>query len=155
MVCPRKVNKNAEILMDYCAKTLDPAQALEFEKHLEECADCRGVVEAQREVWEILDRWKPAPVSANFDARLHARIAREETAPQWRRWWWRVMHPAEPFSVWKPAVSLAAICAVLAVGLYVRVPGPSATDKQLTTERVDIEQVEKTLEDLDILTPAI
>ena len=60
-----------------------------------------------------------------------------------------------PSARFRRVIRLAAVCAVLAVGLYVRVPGPSATDKQLTTERVDIEQVEKTLEDLDILTPAI
>ena len=56
---------------------------------------------------------------------------------------------------WKPAVSLAAACAVLTVGLMVRMPGPSDTSSQLKPEKVDIEQVEKTLDDLEILMPPV
>ena len=155
MACPRKGNENAEILMDYCARRLEPDRAVEFENHLKECAECRSSVHAQREVWETLDRWTPAPVSPDFDVRLRARIAQEESAPQWRRWWWRVVRPAAPFAGWKPAISLAAACAVLAVGFFVSLPGPGDTAPQVRAEKlVDIEQVEKALEDLDILSPA-
>jgi hypothetical protein len=56
---------------------------------------------------------------------------------------------------------LTAACAVLALGLYVKTPdAPVAFPQQAqqhqvhATDHVDIEQVEQTLEDLDILTPA-
>ena len=131
MICPTQ-NRNAEVLLDYCAGTLEPARAAEFATHIDACGDCRRVVETQRQVWGALDAWTPLEVSPDFDARLYARIAREQAAPQWRRWFW------------KPAVPLALACAVLAVGFLVRTPNE---------DKLDIQQVERTLEDLDMLTP--
>jgi anti-sigma factor RsiW len=154
MICPKELGKEgAEILVDYCAQTLDPARAVEFERHMEACGDCRRLVQAQSDVWETLDQWTPEPVSPDFDARLYARIAQERSAPGWRQWWWRISRPLVPFRVWKPAVSLAAACAVLAVAFVVHVPGTGGGASQVVPEKVDIEQVEKTLDDLDILTP--
>lgn len=158
MNCPTKGNEDAEILLDYCAQTLSPQQqTAEFEIHLEQCADCSRLVEAQKEVWGALEAWTPAPVSINFDARLYARIAEEQAAPAWQLWLRRIFHPPVPYPLWKPAVPLVAACAVLAAGLAVRMP--DATDAQqqhpLRADKVDIEQVEQTLEDFDILTPAV
>jgi anti-sigma factor RsiW len=152
MTCPTKTN-NAEILVDYCAGTLDPARVDEFVQHFQTCDGCRRAVEAQREVWGVLDGWTPPQVSPDFDARLYARIAREGAAPQWKRWLRGVLHPAGPHPFWKPAVGLAAACAVLAVGFLVRTPNPVDTSKQIRADNVDIEQVEQTLADLDMLTP--
>ena len=131
MICPTQ-NKNAEVLLDYCAGTLEPARTAEFATHIEACGDCRRVVEAQRQVWGALDAWTPLEVPPDFDARLYARIAREKRALPWGRWFW------------KPAVPLALACAVLAVGSLVRTP---------KEDKVDIQRVERTLEDLDMLTP--
>jgi len=157
MVCPTKTKKSAEILLDYCARTLTPPQQAEFEKHMQDCADCRLLVEAQRDLWETLERWTPAEacpdVSPDFDARLYARIAQEDAAPWWKQWWRRMSRPSAGYSFWKPAVPLAAACAVLAVGLVLHAPKPQDSSPQIHNERVDIEQVEKTLEDLDLLTP--
>jgi anti-sigma factor RsiW len=154
MICPKELGKEgAEILVDYCAQTLDPARAVEFERHMEICGDCRRLVQAQSDVWETLDQWTPEPVSADFDARVYARIAQEQAAPAWRQWWWRISRPVSPFAAWKPAVSLAAACAVLAVAFVVHLPGTGGGASQIAPEKVDIEQVEKTLDDLDILTP--
>jgi anti-sigma factor RsiW len=136
MNCPIGGKDGAEILLDYCAQTLEPARAAELEKHLEDCAECRRMVEAQREVWTALDQWTPPAVSADFDARLYARIAGDETRSFWA--WWN----------WKPAVTLAALCAVLVVAFLVNLHRPVRADK------IDIEQVEQTLDDLDILAPA-
>jgi anti-sigma-K factor RskA len=144
MICAKE-KQGAEILMDYCAGALDANRAATFEEHLEVCEDCRRLVQAQREVWEKLDRWTPPAVSPDFDARLYARIAREEASSS-RVQWWRTL--------WTPAVSLAAACAVLAVAFLVRVPQAGDSAKQIRTDKVDIEQVEQTLEDLDILAPA-
>lgn len=155
MNCPTKRNEDAEILLDYCAQTLSPVQMAEFEIHLTECADCSRVVAAQKEVWGALDTWTPAPVSLNFDARLYARIAQEQAAPVWRTWMRRMFQPALPYPMWKSAIPLTAACALLTVALYVRTPEAThAVQPQLHADKVDIEQVEQTLEDFDILTPA-
>ncbi len=155
MNCPIKSKESTEILVDYCAQTLEPVRVAEFEKHLETCAGCQRFAAEQRDLWETLDRWTPISVSPDFDARLYARIAQEEAEPVWLQWWRRISSPAVPFMAWKPAVSLAAACAVLTVGLMVRMPGPSDTSSQLKPEKVDIEQVEKTLDDLEILMPPV
>jgi anti-sigma factor RsiW len=157
MNCPTKRNEGAEILLDYCARKLSPLQTAEFEIHLKQCTDCSRLVEAQKEVLAALEAWTPGPVSANFDARLYARIAAEEAqaAPAWRLWLRRIFQPPVPYPLWKSAVPLIAACAVLVVALSVRMPDATHTvQHQLHAEKVDIEQVEQTLEDFDILTPA-
>jgi|HubBroStandDraft_2_1064218.scaffolds.fasta_scaffold648466_1 hypothetical protein len=154
MNCPTKRNEDAEILLDYCAQTLSPLQTAEFDVHLKQCADCSRLVEAQKEVWGALEAWAPAPVSVNFDVRLYARIAEEQAAPAWQLWLRRIFQPALPYPLWKSAVPLIAACALLAVGLTVRMPEAThAVQPQLRADKVDIEQVEQALEDFDILTP--
>jgi anti-sigma factor RsiW len=152
MICP-SATKSVEILLDYCAGTLDPGRTAEFGKHIHACDSCRRVVEAQRGVWSALDGWTPVQVSSDFDARLYARIARETAAPPWKRWLREIFRPAVPYPLWKPAVPLAAACGALAVAFLVHSPNPGDTSKPIRTEKVDIEQVERTLEDLDMLTP--
>jgi anti-sigma factor RsiW len=139
MMCPTKEKQSAEILLEYCAGTLDPDRALEFEKHAAECAECGRQVASQRALWQTLDQWTPAEISPDFDARLYARIAREEAAPLWKKWFVRG---------WKPALVTAAAGAAIVIGLFVRQPQPPSR-----TDMVDIDQVEHALEDLDMLTP--
>jgi hypothetical protein len=154
MNCPTKRNEDAEILLDYCAQTLSPLQTAEFEIHLKQCAECSRLVEAQKEVWGALEAWTPPVVSINFDARLYARIAEEQAAPAWQLWLRRVVQPALPYPFWKSAIPLTVACALVMVGLYVRMPQAAQTaHPQLHADKVDIEKVEKTLEDFDILTP--
>ncbi len=158
MDCLRNAKSGAETLLDYCSGALKPAHVAELERHIENCAECRSAVEAQRALWETLDQWKAPAVSADFNARLYAQIARENEAPQWRRWVRRLTQPAAPYALWKPA-AVALACVVLTVGFLVEMPGerhaphaPSA-NAQIETEQVDIEQVANALEELDLLTP--
>jgi anti-sigma factor RsiW len=157
MNCPTKRNEDAEILLDYCAQKLSPPQTEEFEIHLKQCAKCSRLVAAQKEVWGALEAWTPVAVSVNFDARLYARIAQEQAAPTWRMWLGRILHPPVPYALWKSAVPLAAACVVLAAGLFIRMPDANnnVAQPQLRSDKVDIEQVEQTLEDFDILTPPV
>jgi hypothetical protein len=155
MDCLKNTREGAEILMDYCARKLDSERVAEIDGHIADCAECRGVVVAQRELWETLDQWSAPAVSSNFDAKLYARIASESSEPGWRKWMRRVFQPAAPVAFWKPVVSLAAACAVLTLALVVHTPD-RASDvavKQVHAESVDIEQVAKALDDLEILTP--
>src|SRR5579862_8849601 len=153
MECVIKAKDDAEVLVDYCSGALSEARAAEIEQHIAECAECRRMVEAQRELWRTLDRFTAPEVSPNFDARLYARIAREQSAPLWKQWARRIFVPPVPLAMWKPAVSLAAACAVLAVALVVRTPNPPERVTQIRAEQVDIEQVATALDDLEMLTP--
>ena len=148
-----QLKEGAEILIDYCAGTLDPVRKAELERHIESCANCRALVEKQTELWETLDQWRKPAVSPDFNARLYARIAREEEAPGWKNWARRIFEPATPVAFWKPLASLAAAGAVLALALAVYMPQPHSTAPQIHAEQVDIEQVARALDDLDILTP--
>jgi hypothetical protein len=132
------------------------------------------MVAAQREVWESLDHWGQADVpevSPDFDARLYARIAHEQTTPAWRRWLHSLL-PAAPGFISKPAISaisaisISAACALLAIGLRTtgwmdptikRGPQPAQSTAQMESNRadthVDIEQVANALDELDLLMP--
>jgi anti-sigma-K factor RskA len=168
-----------DMVVDYCAGAMDAEPRAEFERHLAHCDECTAMVAAQREVWESLDQWGQADVpevSPDFDARLYARIAHEQTAPAWRRWLNSLL-PAAPGSVWKPsisaisAISILAACAVLAIGLRTaswmdlataRGPQPAQNTAQMegghmdihADTHVDIEQVANALDELDLLMPA-
>ncbi len=166
MHCIKRDKHGVEILTDYCAGILDPAVAASIDAHIQQCAECREMVQAQRTVWEMLDAWTPLEVSRNFDARLYARIAEERDQPAWRRWLGRVFRPAAPYRLWKPAVSLAAAGAVVALALVVGIPDktpfarmPPSSYKSTTaqvvagSEEIDLQQVQQALDDLELLTP--
>ena len=154
MSCIMQLKEGAEILIDYCARTLDPARRAEVERHIEGCAACRALVEKQAQLWETLDQWREPAVSPDFNARLYARIAREEESPAWKKWARRIFEPATPVAFWKPLASLAATGAVLALALTVHMPQPHSNAPQIRADQVDMEQVARALDDLDILTPA-
>jgi len=161
MTCIKNNSQGAEILMDYCAGTLDVNRAAELTAHIRDCAECRDLVEAQEAVWKTLDTWTPAEVSPDFDAQLYARIAREQAQPVWRQWWQRVLHPAGPRALWKPLMTLAAAGAVLSLALMIHDPDVSAPPaepsqvraNQRVDPRIDADQVEQALDDLDLLIP--
>jgi anti-sigma-K factor RskA len=161
-----------DMVVDYCAGAMEAEPAAEFERHVAHCGECAAMVAEQRKVWEALDEWgltEVPEVSPDFDARLYARIAQEQTVPAWRRWLNR-WTPAAPGSIWKPALSMVAACAVLAIGLRtagwmdlarVRGPEPAQNTAQMQGDRdtrgdthVDIEQVANALDELDLLMPA-
>jgi anti-sigma factor RsiW len=152
MLCFKSTKEGAALLLDFCAGSLDPARAADVGRHIASCAGCRELAEKQRAVWDALDQWAPPAVSPDFNARVYARVEQESAG--WRKWIPGALQPAVPYSIWKSA-ALAAACAVLAIGFAIRSPqahesAPVAAD----TEKVDIERVANTLEELDILMPA-
>lgn len=172
MNCLHKNKPGADILAEhlleeYGAGTLDPVRRAELDRHAEECAECRGLLE----VWNRLDSFEAPAVSEDFDQRLYARIAAEKQLP----WWRRIVLPSASAwrpswrNVWRPALPLAAACAVLVMALMVRDPDavPGATSsaakvattdpvKQATVEPVknsDVDQLVQALDDLELLSP--
>lgn len=154
MNCLYNHKQGTEILLDYGAGTLDAERTAALERHAAECSDCRALLAAQKHVWTALDALGVPDVSADFDARLYARIAHENTKPGWRRW----LTGFAPAGIsWKPALACGAAAAVLAIGLAVRVPRLHESASQVRSEShveaVDAGQLEVSLEDLEILTP--
>lgn len=150
MRCIKGNKEGAEILLDFCSGKLEPGPRNEFERHIAGCAECRAQVDAQRLVWDALEQWAPPAVSPEFNPRLYARVAAD--ASGWRKWLPGFFRPAVPLSIWKSA-ALATACAVLMAAFLMRAPHSHET-AQPDTEKVDIEQVANTLEELDMLTPA-
>src|SRR5712691_4497096 len=137
MECPRQNGTSVELVMAYTAGTLEPEKQIALDRHMSVCPGCRDMVAGQRAVWEALDAWKPAPVSADFNARLYQRISEEAAVAWWRRlfrvnWSWVV----------RPAVPVAAACAALAIAFLVRGPAAPAGSAVAAQQKVSIEQVE-------------
>ena len=145
MRCPSENQGNTESLLNYCSGRLDAAGAANVERHIAECAKCREFVRQQRAVWAALDSWDAAPVSLDFDRRLYRRIEAQETA----QWWRQVLQPFGKLS-FRPAMSLAA--AGVAMVAFLLVSEPSKIDApQARFEPVEVDQVEGTLEDIEML----
>jgi anti-sigma factor RsiW len=151
MLCLNNTKESVQLLLDFCAGKMERARVAELEQHLANCGACRELVAKQRTVWDALDQWTPPAVSPEFNARVYALVARESSG--WRTWLPGVLQPAVPYSIWKSA-ALVAACAVLAIGFVVRAPQTREAAPVADSEKVDIERVANTLEELDMLIPA-
>lgn len=146
MRCPLQDRVNAHVLLMYGSRPLDPETKEILERHMVECAACRQFVREQHALWMALDEWTPKPVSQDFDTRLYARIAAEQRVPWWKRW----AIPSGSFS-WRPALSLAAACLTVVAVFLLQAPGAPEVRNRGRMETVDVEQVERVLEDMDML----
>jgi hypothetical protein len=136
--------ENAELLLSYCARTLDAGAAAAMERHVAECAQCGPMAEAQKAVWAALDSWEALPVSEDFDRRLFEKLDEDRRRPFWRA--------LMPRLEWKPAFGLAAAGLSACAFLLMRQQPPAIEPaSEVFADTVDVEQVERTLEDLDML----
>jgi anti-sigma factor RsiW len=148
MRCPIETQENAELLLSYSARRLDPDRAAILEAHMERCPACREFRDGQRALWEALDEWEARPVSPDFDRRLYRRIEEQERMG----WWAHVFGPLRPAFL-RPALPLAATaCLVLVAGLLTVEPGRIAPPVAVDSPQIrEAEQVERALDDLDML----
>ena len=144
MECPIKHGDGAELIIAYGAGTLAPETGSELERHLLVCEKCRQIAQAQKEVWSSLDTWTPAPVSPTFDERLYQRIAVEEQSK-----WWRRLFGAN--WSWRPAMPVAAACAALIAVFLLKGPAAEQQPSPQSSQRPQIEQVERALDDMEML----
>lgn len=139
--------RNSELPIAYAAGELDAAAAAAFERHLEICPACQELANAQRAVWEAMDAWEAPPVSADFDQRLYRRIRREEAQPTW---WERFLRLAVPLPLRQVVPLAATACLLLVAGLMVQ-DRHTAPPLRSAPAIVQVDQVENTLDDLDLL----
>src|SRR5947207_5768174 len=146
MKCPIETRENAELLLEYCARKLDPATTAVLERHIGICPACREFAAGQRALWDALDTWDATPVPVDFDRRLYSRIEREVG------WWDLLVRPFRPLRVRRGLPVAAACLAVIAGVLLERpsaIPRPdpeSALASSAQLETVQPEQVEQALD---------
>jgi hypothetical protein len=148
MRCPIETQDNAELLLSYSARRLNPESTAILEAHMEVCPQCREFRDSQRTLWEALDQWEARPISADFNRRLYRKIEEQEKLG----WWERIFGSGRPMFL-RPALPLAATaCLVLVAGLFLtenpdRIVTPTGEAPQVR----EVEQVERTLEDMEML----
>ena len=159
MQCPSQSKETSEVLLDYCSRKLNPEATLLLERHMLDCAQCRDFVTAQQTVWNALDCWEEVPVSPDFNRKLYAKIDEHERSSWWQRTWNRLWE-SQPGAVfgWRPVMPIATACVTLAAALMLYAPSPkpqpehgTRSTPQVTNQSVDLDQVETTLEDMEML----
>jgi anti-sigma-K factor RskA len=147
MNCPIKTHENTDWLLDYSAGKLNAERSALVERHVETCLDCARLVEGQRVVWSALGQWEPQDVSADFNRRLYQRIDQVKPAT----WLDRLIRPLQP--LWRPVVPLAAACLLIVAGVALHAPEAAVhrDNAQARIETIEPEQVERTLDDMQML----
>ena len=151
MDCPIKTQENTDWLLDYAAGRLRGERAAQFARHVETCGDCAGFVKAQSVVWNALDQWEPEAVSMDFDRHLYRSIEEARPSSGFPGILSRLFHPLQP--LWRPVVPLAAACLLIVAGLMLHAPQAviSPADAAGRVEKIEPEQVERTLDDMQML----
>ena len=144
MNCPTKTQENKEWLLEYSAGRLDRERTAMVERHLEACPACAQFVEQQCVVWDALSQWESPDLSADFNRRLYQRIDRAQPSS----WVGRFLRP-----FWRPMVPVAAACLLIVAGIALHTPTAALNrdTSRARVESVEPEQVERTLDDLQML----
>jgi hypothetical protein len=142
MGCVADGSDGAERIVSYGARRLAPDEETEFERHVRSCARCRELAEAQQALWSALDEWPGATPSDKFDENLYQRIAAVE-----QRAWWRRLLP-DTWS-WRPVAPVALACAALIAAFLLK--APAIIPQSPSPARLQIEQVEHALDDMEML----
>ena len=116
MNCPLETRENAQLLLDYCTRKLEPESVAALERHIAICGACREFASGQRAVWQALDAWEAAPVSADFDSRLYRRIETEVS------WWDLLLRPFRPVTLRRSLPATAMACLLVMVGVILERP---------------------------------
>ena len=140
MRCPIQSPENAELLLAWCARRLDPETCALLDRHIEQCPECRAFAEQQKAVWEALDAWEALPVSEDFDARLFQKIGpalrtSRVVIPGWLRF----------------RAPLAAASLLLAAVLLLRPLDPFIPTGDEPLGLPEVENAEMALEDIEML----
>jgi anti-sigma factor RsiW len=151
MTCPLESPETADLLLEYCSRTLAPDATAVLERHMAICPSCREFAENQQAVWNALDAWEAPPVSDGFDRRLYERIE-SEPALSWRE---RAAGFLRPLFAYRGIPAAVAACLVLTAGLLLdrSVPSvPTPPPETAVVGDVQPEQVEKALDTMDALS---
>lgn len=141
------MRENREVLVAYSSGRLNGNDTELLEAHLQSCAACRQFVRGQRVVWQALDGWEAAPVTADFDRRLLARIECEVS------WWQRVRGRLGPLLA-RRALPVTAVAALVVAGVLLERPSRPRVLPQPAAPQVEglqPDQVVRALDEMDVL----
>jgi len=148
MNCPIERRENAELLLDYCAGTLNPAATEVLEDHLEICPACREFVNQQQAVWNALNAWDAKPVSPDFDRKLYQRIEKEVT------WWEMFLRPFRPILFRQGLPVTAALAVIVVAGVLLERPVEAPVTVPVESAQVEAvapEQAESALQEMQLM----
>ena len=154
MSCPIRNTQEFGRLVDYTAQRLSAEATAAVESHLALCPDCRMTVESQGQIWSALESWEAMPVSTDFDRKLYSRIEGQENGNYWKRLF--AGNVLLPSYGWRNTlVPAAAACVTVFAAVMLHLPGasPSLSHHEIGVHReaVEAEQLDRTLEDLEML----
>jgi anti-sigma factor RsiW len=142
-----------DILLGYIAGRLNRTQTLLFEAHTDQCARCAALRISQAAVWQSLDEWKPAPVSAGFNRELWRRIDADAHQSSWTR----ELAAALQFNFWKRLAPLAVAVALIATGFVFDHAGKQVATVQtnspasIIVTASEADQLDRALDDIQLL----
>lgn len=142
-----------DMLLDYVAGRLNGAQTLLFEAHAEHCARCAALRMSQAAVWQSLDEWKPAPVSAGFNRELWRRIDEDSRESSWTR----ELAAALQFDFWKRLAPLAVAMALIVTAFVFDHSGKQAgivqtnSPTSIVVTASEADQLDRALDDIQLL----
>lgn len=97
-----------EKLISYAYRLIDEAAASEVRAHLGECSHCREIVEEHGRLDFLLDEWKAAEPTPEFDVRVRQAVeARQAGRLAWGFWNWG----------WARGLALAALGVLVIAGV--------------------------------------
>jgi len=147
--------ESAEVLFAYVDGTLEPARAASLARHAAACEPCRKLIEGQQAMWAVLDSWEPPEISPDFNRKMHAAVAAEAEQRSWRRWLGNLVNALTPHKLLVPAGVLALVLGTVVLTQMPRhntVPAPDSAVEQKAGIESEQKQIERTLDDLDVLT---
>jgi len=144
MQCPVEHDKTAGILLDYVARRLEPARLSVLERHVATCSRCAEFTLGHEQVWQVLDRWEPPPVSGDFNQRLFRRIDQATAIP-----WYKGLFEFR-FGI-KLAVPVVATCLVVVAGFVFERANGSRASGGLYLDGSQADQLEAALDNLQLL----
>lgn len=145
-MCAGPDRMSEELLLDYSAGRLNPAQMAQINSHTLTCAACESLVLAQTTVWEAMDTWEPVAVSNDFNRSLWRKIDGLDSLP-----WYQKLADSLRLGSWKPALSVTTALVLVATGFVFDHRARLSELSPAMVAAADVEQVEQSLEDIQLL----
>jgi anti-sigma factor RsiW len=132
--------------LSYLEGELAPAERAELDTHLAGCAACRDALAAERRLSEQLAALPPTPVPGDFEARFHARLAREAAAAPrgLRAWLGKLFDPRGLIATGGVAAAALALILVLQNG------GPPELSRDVDWQIAEDPEAFELLQDPDL-----
>jgi hypothetical protein len=152
MTCPATTRDGEAKLLAFVAGKIRGPEGARFRSHVDGCSRCEEFVSGQQALWSLLDEWEPELGPTEFDRTFAVRLNNLAPEPRW-------LQAGRYFTAWmsRPALSLAALTMLMALGLYLKSPFGSAVPDQFkapvqqNVSPVEAEQMDRAFDDLQLL----